>query len=141
MGCLIFVRSRDKLRQVVKEISGTHAGGFKGRISKRQHQAQLSVRETVTSTPAIFLHSKAAREEGWNFEAGSRKACSRSQTAMLRYKQVIGRSFGARSLPAQEEIEAKCGCLVITQTTDYLRILQLASLPRHSLADSSTFNR
>ena len=78
-GCLIFVRSRDKLRQVVKEISGTHAGGFKGRISKRQHQAQLSVRETVTSTPAIFLHGKAAREEGWNFEAGSRKACSRSR--------------------------------------------------------------
>lgn len=53
------------------------------------------------------------------------------QTAMLRYKQVIGGSFGARSLPAQEEIEANCGCLVITQITDYLRILQLASLPRH----------
>jgi len=45
---------------------------------------------------------------------------------MLRYKQVICGSFGARSLPAQEEIEAKCGCLVIIQITDYLPILQLA---------------
>jgi len=49
---------------------------------------------------------------------------------MLRYKQVIGRSFGARSLPAQEEIEAKCGCLVITQTTDYLRIFTAGLAPQ-----------
>jgi hypothetical protein len=40
-----------------------------------------------------------------------------SQTVMFWYKQIIGRGFGARSLPAQKKIETKIGYLVIAHMT------------------------
>ncbi len=41
---------------------------------------------------------------------------SHAETAMFRYKVLIGSSLRARTLPAQKT-EAKAGCLVLNQMT------------------------